>query len=207
MRKPKILNRIRRGERIDHYETVRRRKDGSLIDISLTVSPIMDAEGRVLGASKIARDISERRKAQEQHELVFREMDHRIRNLFALAESVVTLSEHSSASPKELVSIIRDRLDALARAHALTLPKRLDQSVQTEQSTTLQSLMRTIVSPYQGANSTAGRIVIRGPDVPISAALATGFALLLHEFATNAAKYGALSMPTGKVEIDVRRYE
>ena len=81
-----ILNRIRRGEHIEHYETVRRRKDGSLIDISLTVSPIMDAEGRVVGASKIARDISERRKAQEQNEMDFREMDHRIRNLFALAE-------------------------------------------------------------------------------------------------------------------------
>src|ERR1700758_3395062 len=67
-----IMSRVRRGERIDHYETVRRRKDGSLIDISLTVSPIMDAEGRVLGASKIARDITERRKAQEQHELLFR---------------------------------------------------------------------------------------------------------------------------------------
>ncbi len=199
---PEIINRIRRGERIDHYETVRRRKDGSLIDISLTVSPIKDAEGRVLGASKIARDITERRKAQEQHELLFREMDHRIRNLFALAGSVVTLSERSSASPKELVSIIRDRLDALARAHALTLPKSIDQSVQTEQATTLQSLLRTIVSPYQGENGTAGRIVIRGPDVPISAALATGFALLLHEFATNAAKYGALSMAAGKVEIE-----
>ena len=192
-----ILDRLRRGERIDHYETVRRRKDGTLIDISLTVSPIMDAEGRVLGASKIARDISERRKAHEQSELVFREMDHRIRNLFALAESVVTLSARSLDSPKELVSIIRDRLDALARAHALTLPKRLDQSVQTEQSTTLQSLIRIIVSPYQTANGTAARIVINGPDAPISASLATGFALLLHEFATNAAKYGALSTPEG----------
>src|ERR1700683_3976635 len=138
----KILNRIRRGERIDHYETIRRRKDGMLIDISLTVSPVIDAAGKITGASKIARDITDRRKAQEQHELLFREMDHRIRNLFAVAGSVVTLSERSADSPQELVSIIRDRLGALARAHALTLPKRLDQSVQTEQSTTLQSLIR-----------------------------------------------------------------
>jgi two-component sensor histidine kinase len=61
--------------------------------------------------------------------------------------------------------------------------------------------MRTIVAPYQGANGTAARIVINGPDVPISASLATGFALLLHEFATNAAKYGALSTPVGHVDI------
>lgn len=61
---PNILARIRRGERIDHYETVRQRKDGSLVDISLTVSPVEDANGRVIGASKIARDISEMRKAR-----------------------------------------------------------------------------------------------------------------------------------------------
>lgn len=57
---PAILERIRRGERIDHYETIRRRKDGGLIHVSLTVSPILDRSGSVVGASKIARDISER---------------------------------------------------------------------------------------------------------------------------------------------------
>jgi PAS domain S-box-containing protein len=60
---PKILARIRRGERIEHYETVRRRKDGSLVDVSLTVSPMRDATGRVVGASKIARDITARKRA------------------------------------------------------------------------------------------------------------------------------------------------
>src|SRR6266849_2358789 len=62
---PGILARIRGGERVEHYETVRRRKDGSLIEISLTVSPVKTAEGRIVGASKIARDITDRRRAQE----------------------------------------------------------------------------------------------------------------------------------------------
>ena len=62
---PKILERIRRGERVEPYETVRRRKDGSLIDIALTVSPIMDAFGKVVGASKIARDITDRKRAEQ----------------------------------------------------------------------------------------------------------------------------------------------
>jgi PAS domain S-box-containing protein len=61
---PSILRRIRRGERVEHYETVRRRKDGSLVDISLTVSPVRNASGRVVGASKIARDVSERKRAE-----------------------------------------------------------------------------------------------------------------------------------------------
>jgi PAS domain S-box-containing protein len=63
---PGILARIRRGERIQHFETVRRRKDGSLIDISLTVSPIRDRHGRIIGASKIARDITKRKQAEQQ---------------------------------------------------------------------------------------------------------------------------------------------
>jgi PAS domain S-box-containing protein len=63
---PVILSRIRAGERIDHYETVRRRKDGTLLNISLTVSPIKDQDGRVVGASKIARDITSRKRAQAE---------------------------------------------------------------------------------------------------------------------------------------------
>jgi PAS domain S-box-containing protein len=197
---PAIIARIRRGERVDHYETVRLHKDGSLIDISLTVSPIMDADGTVIGASKIARDITERRKTQEQRDLLFREMDHRIRNLFALAGSVVTLSGRSADTPEELTSIIRDRLGALARAHALTLPRRSDGSAQVEQPTTLQTLIQTILAPYEEKEA-LHRVVVSGPDVPVSASLATGLALLLHEFATNAAKYGALSTPSGRIDI------
>jgi PAS domain S-box-containing protein len=66
-----ILARLAQGERIEHYETVRQRKDGSLINISLTVSPILDREGHIIGASKIARDITERRRIEEQREQLF----------------------------------------------------------------------------------------------------------------------------------------
>jgi len=196
---PEIIGRIRRGERIDHYETQRRRKDGSLIDISLTVSPVIDAYGRIIGASKIARDITERHRAQAQKDMLLREMNHRIRNLFALASSVVALSAHKANTPEELASVVRQRLNALAHAHALTLPRSADRSVQAERATTLQSLIREIVLPYEAA--TGNRIVIRGPDIAVSPALATDFALLLHEFATNAAKYGALSTPEGRIDI------
>ena len=61
-----IIERIRRGERVDHYETVRRRKDGSTVNISLTVSPIVDARGQIVGASKIARDITDRKRVEEE---------------------------------------------------------------------------------------------------------------------------------------------
>jgi PAS domain S-box-containing protein len=61
---PSILARLRKGQRIEHYETVRRRKDGELIDISLSISPFVDQTGKIVGASKIARDITVRRQAQ-----------------------------------------------------------------------------------------------------------------------------------------------
>jgi len=199
---PAILARIRRGERIDHYETIRQRKDGRLIDISLAVSPVRNRQGRVIGASKIARDITERRRAQEQQELLLREMDHRVKNLFVLAGGVVRLSARSAKTPSELASAVEARLLALSRAHALTLRSVSDAPGQTEQAIGMHDLIRTVLAPYDdqaGPRETC--VTIDGPDIAIAGGTVTSFALLLHEFATNAAKYGALSVPEGRIEV------
>ncbi|TLY25741.1 MAG: PAS domain S-box protein [Nitrospirae bacterium] len=71
---PKIIERLRRGERIEHFETVRRRKDGQEVDVSLTISPIQDAAGKIIGISKIVRDISERERAKEELERLVRDL-------------------------------------------------------------------------------------------------------------------------------------
>lgn len=76
---PEILRRIRRGERVDHFETIRRRKDGTLLDISLTVSPIVDSSGRIVGASKIARDITERKMLERQKDAFIGIAAHELR--------------------------------------------------------------------------------------------------------------------------------
>jgi PAS domain S-box-containing protein len=198
---PRILARIRAGERIEHYETVRRRKNGSLVDISLTVSPLKNAKGVIVGASKIARDITEWRGAREQQDLLLREMDHRIRNLFSLASGVVNLSARTANTPQELAASVRDRLMALSRAHGLTLAKPADEQL-AEHPATLHALIRTIASPYEErAQHEKERVVVSGPDAPLSNGSVTSLALLLHEFATNAAKYGALSTSSGSVHI------
>ena len=200
---PTILARIRRGERVDHFETIRQRKDGSLVDISLTISPVRDRDGKIIGASKIARDITERRRAEEQQRMLLREMDHRVKNLFALAGGVVTLSARSAGSAEELSSAVRDRLSALARAHALTLPVMTDEGRRMEQSTTLHALIHTILAPYEGQTADGkARVAVSGADIPIGGGSLTSLALLLNEFATNAAKYGALSAPTGHIDIE-----
>lgn len=199
---PTILSRIRRGERIDHYETVRRRKDGSLVHISLTVSALRNRDGKIIGASKIARDISERKRAEEQQQLLLKEMNHRIKNLFAVSNSVVSLSVRWAATPQELATAVGERLSALARAHALTLRQTYDGALATTQATTLQALLETIVSPYncQGEEGDS-RIGIEGDDIEVAGGAVTSLALLLHEFATNAAKYGALSSPNGRIDV------
>jgi PAS domain S-box-containing protein len=82
---PGILARLRRGERIEHFQTIRRRKDGSLIDISLTISPVKDAAGRIVGASKIARDIT----AQKRAEASLRDSERRLQELLAAIPAAI----------------------------------------------------------------------------------------------------------------------
>jgi hypothetical protein len=117
-----ILTRIRRGERIDHYETVRRRKHGSLVAVSLTVSPVRDAEGKIVGASKIARDITEQRRSQEQIATLAREAEHRSKNLLATVQAAVHLSQ--SETPEGLKHAIEGRIEALANVHSLFVKSR-----------------------------------------------------------------------------------
>jgi PAS domain S-box-containing protein len=200
---PGIIERIRRGQRIDHYETVRRRKDGSLVEVSLTVSAIKDSDGHVIGASKIGRDITERRRLEASERLLLREMNHRIKNLFSLTSGVVTLSARAAKTAPELAEMVRDRLGALSRAHALTLPEITETGARVERSTTLAALVRTVLSPYiADPLDNIKPMRISGPEIPVGAKAAINFALLLYEFATNAAKYGALSSAEGRVDVD-----
>lgn len=192
-----IIGRIRRGERIDHFETVRRRKDGALLDISLTVSPVRDETGRIIGASKVARDITDRVRTQERQDLLLREMNHRVKNLFALTSSLVMMTSKTCETSQELASAVLPRIYALARAHELTLPD-LGRETEANKTTTLSELLRVIVAPHEG---TLLRVEISGCDVQVGGSALTSLALLLHEFATNAAKYGALSASEGHLSI------
>lgn len=195
-----ILGRLRAGERVDHFETVRRHKDGSLLDVSLTISPVRNAAGEIIGASKIARDITELKQSRAGQSILLREMNHRIKNIFSLIGGLVMLSVRANKNSKELGPAILSRLDALARAHELTLPD-LRTDISTEKSTTFAELLRTIVAPHQLDGE---RVSISGDDVALSGTALTSIALLLHELTTNAAKYGALSTPDGYIDVAMR---
>jgi two-component sensor histidine kinase len=194
----RILARIGAGERVESFETIRLHKDGSGIDVSLTVSPLKDRRGNVIGASKIARDVTERRRAADRQALLLREMDHRVKNLFALAASLVQLSARSAESAPELARSVVDRLTTLSRAHSLTMS---GVAGARDCDHALHALVNVILEPF-GASDETGRITISGADADLPDDLITPLALLLYELATNAVKHGALSAADGRIVID-----
>jgi PAS domain S-box-containing protein len=189
-----ILERIRRGDRIEHYETVRQRKDGSQFDVSLTISPVRGADGKVIGASKIARDITERKRTEAQVSILAREAEHRAKNLLANVGAMVQLSQ--ADTPDGLKEAIAGRIGALASVHSLFAKSRWT-------GAELGSLIKQELSPYSRDGETRTRI--DGPTVILKPESAQAIAVVLHELATNAAKYGALSVAEGQVRVEWSR--
>jgi PAS domain S-box-containing protein len=192
-----IRDRIVRGERIRRYDTVRLRRDQTAVAVELSVSAVRDASGVVVGIAKFAHDISDRKAAEQHRQLLLREMSHRVKNVFALTSAILTLSAKGDRAPDGLVPEVQSRLAALARAHELTLPDLKKGQVTT--ATTLHALLGAVTSAFNQA--TDARLSVDGPDPEISGQAATSLALVFHELATNAAKYGAFSTDRGKVSV------
>jgi len=183
-----ILARITAGQRVEHYETQRRRKDGTIIDVSLRVSPIRDAEGRIVGASKIARDVTEKRRADERLRLLMSELDHRAKNVLAVAQAMLRLTRADNLP--DFIAAVEGRIRALSRVHSQVAENRWEGAE-----------LRTLVASNLETFADRDRAVQDGPLVWLKPAAAQVIGILLHELATNAAKHGALSSEQGLVEV------
>jgi len=192
----RILARVQQGERVEHYDTIRTREDGSQVHVSLTLSPVKDSAGAIVGASKIARDITERKRAHEHILLLSREIDHRARNLLALIQATVHMSQGRTSG--ELKTAIEGRIQALSHAHTLLAQSRWE-------GADLGSLVTNELLPYQSEEVL--RTNVSGPDLLLGPNQAQALAMVFHELATNAAKYGALSVAAGSVRIRWSRDE
>ena len=184
-----IIAQLARGERIEHYETVRVTKDGNKVDISLTVSPIRDFNGRVVGASKVARDVTDRKRAEETQRLLLDELNHRIKNTLATVQAIASQTLRRSKQPSDFVTAFNGRIQSLSRAHSLLTGGSF-------QGADIQQLVRDQL--MLGGEPDA-RISWSGPPLMLEGQVALHLALVLHELGTNARKYGALSSPAGHV--------
>lgn len=186
---PVILNRLRAGERIEHYETQRRRKDGSLVEISLTVSPIRDAAGRVIGASKIARNITEQVELRRRLELLHREVDHRAKNVLQIVQALLHLTR--APTKEQYVAALEGRIRTLAFAHTQIAENQW-------RGADIDKLLTEALAPFR---TSAEQIALSGPTLFLQADAGQAVAITINELATNASKYGALSLPRGSIRV------
>jgi PAS domain S-box-containing protein len=187
---PHILDRIRRGERVESYETIRRRKDGSLVPVSLTISPVRNAAGRIVGASKIARDISAAKESEHRIRMLMREVNHRVRNQYAVILSMVRETNKRSESADVFERLVRERIMALARSHDLLV------SGDWKGATIFELLMAQIK-----AFGEEERVSMSGPSVVLSPNAVQYLGMAFHELGTNSAKHGVLSGAEGTIAV------
>jgi two-component system CheB/CheR fusion protein len=171
-------------------ELRQRAKDGRLLIVEARLD-LENVDGRRL-VLESTRDVTQRRALQERQQLLLGELTHRVKNTLAVVQAIAHQTELTSPSPAEFVARFSGRLAALANAHSLL--------VQSDwQGADLAALTRVQLQAY---SSDAGkRLQIEGPAILLPADLATPFGLVLHELATNAAKYGALARPAGRVAV------
>jgi PAS domain S-box-containing protein len=185
-----IVGRLRRGERTDHFETVRRRKGGDLINVSLTISPVRDADGKAVGASLIARNITERKEREEREHLLMREVSHRAKNMLSIVDAIAR--QTAAREPEHFVDRFSERIQALSANQELLIQNGW-------QGVEVEDLVRAQLAPF--ADLIGSRIAVCGPKLRLNAPSAQAIGLALHELSTNAGKYGALSTDTGRVDI------
>lgn len=164
----------------------------------------MMAQTTALAIERHRRDL-ERQRAEEQRVLLLRELNHRVKNLFALVNSLMVMSARSAATPQDLSKAMQGRLLALSRAHELVQPGLRDPGEGIEETYAVQfrDVLNDILEPYALSGSEA-RVRCEGPGVTVTADAITSLALVLNELATNAAKYGALSVAGGCVQVTWR---
>ncbi|HEX2793271.1 MAG TPA: CheR family methyltransferase [Croceicoccus sp.] len=202
----RILRRVHPEDRDAVNSSLRRAMDGT-VDFDQTFRIVL-SDGRERWLHGLARrvrvddnyrfigvtyDISKEREALAERDLLLREMNHRIKNLFAIVGAMVSISERDASDVTAFASDLKRRIAAMGRAHALTQSRRVDEPV------SMKELLEVVITPARGEQE----IAITGGEVLIPVSKLTPLALIFHEWATNATKYGVLASEGGSLAIDV----
>ena len=158
----------------------------------------MRHDGNIIRWIGTCTDIHDTKQLSAQNEILTRELSHRIKNIFAVISGLIGLSARTDPAQKAFAASLQQRIAALGRAHEFVRPHS-EHSSRSELPETLHGILREILSPYPALSD--GHIRISGTDVSVDDSGATPMALLIHELATNASKYGALSLATGTVDL------
>lgn len=164
--------------------------------------PMRDEAGRIVRWFGTCTDIHDSKLLQEQREVVAHELSHRIKNIFAVIGGLISISTRHRPEFRAAADDLRERIVALGRAHDFVRPSTEEPYASVGQNS-LHGLLIELLSPYQ--NDDSARIRVSGDNVEIDDRSATPLALLFHELATNASKYGALSIAAGTIDITTRR--
>jgi two-component system CheB/CheR fusion protein len=182
----------RTGEIVPSFEGHLMRLDGSRVDVMMSATPLFDDAGKVRGAIAAIVDISQRKQAELHQQLLVNELNHRVKNMLTTVQAVASQSFRNAVSMTEAREAFGKRVMALSKAHDMLTRENWEGANLTE-----------IVSGFMAAHCAedGGRCVATGPDVRIPPKAALALSMALHELATNALKYGALSTPSGRINI------
>ncbi len=187
---------LRTGVPVREQEVHIERPNGSRGIALVDIEAVEDSDGNIIGAVNCFQDITERKQAEEREKMLARELDHRAKNLLALVQATVQLTRADTV--EDFRTAIGGRLRALSNAHTL-----LAQSRWTGAS--LHSLVTEELAPYNIKGISRARI--DGSELVLEPKSAQAIAMVLHELTTNAVKYGALSVPSGRLRVEWSRGE
>ncbi|MDQ1154429.1 PAS domain-containing protein [Brevundimonas sp. SORGH_AS_0993] len=168
----------------------------------VSVTPIRNAEGEIIALQSLSQDVTRRERERRENALVSRELSHRIKNLFAVVDSLLHLSARQQEGVGPYVESVRQRIAGLGRAIAFIHP--LTPSEVPAAPRTVKGLIEALAAPYA---ETGAVISIEGDDAEIGQKAVTALAMVLNELVTNAVKYGGLSKPQGRLKIILLRHE
>ena len=186
----RFLERVTLGETIKPFDTIRKHKDGRLIDVSMAMSPVFTPDGNVTAASVALHDVGERKEWDKRQRLMSRELAHRVKNSFAILQAIMRSTLKTTPDPQQFAAAFSGRLHSMASAHDVL-------TANDWRGAELGALLRHQLSHYV----TGQRIHLTGGIVNLAAEHAAPLSLIFNELATNAVKYGALSTPQGRIDI------